>query len=184
MFRDQGIGIFDLTEAQWKSSYNASASEYVTPDIVRAYYAANRRYPAQWASPVVENWFKNPGSSPNGSSSTHSVQLPARSGARKTGIIVAAVVGPVMGVAMTITVTLILLQKRKAAIKEGQHNSVQQPTGHEMRPMEIELDESCTKIEMPVKERRHEIGEEWFQELNAERVYELEVPGQQRHRSP
>ncbi len=60
---DQAIGIFDLTEMAWKSSYDASASPYITPDAVKSFYTQHGRYPAQWDSGVVEDWFKNPGKS-------------------------------------------------------------------------------------------------------------------------
>lgn len=34
----QGIGVFDMTALQWKTSYEANAAPYVAPDIVRKYY--------------------------------------------------------------------------------------------------------------------------------------------------
>lgn len=34
---EQGIGVFDMTELQIKDAYNASASAYVSPDIVAQY---------------------------------------------------------------------------------------------------------------------------------------------------
>ena len=53
----QGLGIFDLTEMQWKASYNATAEPYVTPDVVKTYYSKHGRYPATWTTPVVRDWF-------------------------------------------------------------------------------------------------------------------------------
>lgn len=35
----QGLAIFDLTELQWKSSYDANASAYQTPQPIKDIYA-------------------------------------------------------------------------------------------------------------------------------------------------
>lgn len=35
----QGLGIFDLTDLTWASSYNASAAPYVAPKMVKDWYA-------------------------------------------------------------------------------------------------------------------------------------------------
>lgn len=35
---DNGLGIFDLTKLEWRSSYNASAAEYDSPQIVKDWY--------------------------------------------------------------------------------------------------------------------------------------------------
>ena len=56
---DQGIGIFDLTDMEWKSSYDPSAAAYVTPQLVKSYIQQNGKYPSTWANSVVEEWFKN-----------------------------------------------------------------------------------------------------------------------------
>ncbi len=37
----QGLGIFDLTEMTWGSSYDASAAPYTTPRIVKDWYSKN-----------------------------------------------------------------------------------------------------------------------------------------------
>lgn len=37
----QGLGIFDLTEMTWSSSYNANAAPYITPQIVKDWYSKN-----------------------------------------------------------------------------------------------------------------------------------------------
>ena len=57
----QGIGIFDMSEMQWKDSYDASAAPYVTPDIVKSYYQSNGRNPSSWTSPIVQSWFTKQG---------------------------------------------------------------------------------------------------------------------------
>jgi hypothetical protein len=54
---EQGLGIFDLTELAWKSSYDPNAAPYTTPVAVKAANAKNGKYPAEWSSPTIESWF-------------------------------------------------------------------------------------------------------------------------------
>lgn len=57
---DQGIGIFDLSELQWKESYDASAEPYVTPANIKEWYKSNAKYPS-WNDPLIEQWFTEGG---------------------------------------------------------------------------------------------------------------------------
>ena len=61
----QGIGVFDMSDFQWKDSYNANAAHYVTPDIVKSDIEQNGQYPSTWDDPVLEGWFKQAASSPS-----------------------------------------------------------------------------------------------------------------------
>jgi hypothetical protein len=36
----QGLGIFDMTDMVWKDSYDANASDYQSPEVVKDWYAA------------------------------------------------------------------------------------------------------------------------------------------------
>jgi Kelch motif len=60
----QGIGVFDMTTLQWKDSYDADAEAYVTPEVVKSWYAANGAYPATWDNAVVEGLFTQSGNNP------------------------------------------------------------------------------------------------------------------------
>ena len=57
---EQGIGVFDLTDLKWKSSYDADAESYVTSRIIKDYYEQNAPYPS-WDSPEVERWMVEQG---------------------------------------------------------------------------------------------------------------------------
>jgi len=57
---DQGIGIFDMSELEWKSSYDHSAAKYVTPPLVKNYYAKHGSYP-KFQHKAVEGWFTKEG---------------------------------------------------------------------------------------------------------------------------
>jgi len=61
----QGIGVFDMTTLQWKDSYDAEAKAYVTPKVVKSWYAANGPYPATWDNAVVEGLFTPQGKKPD-----------------------------------------------------------------------------------------------------------------------
>lgn len=59
----QGIGIFDLTDMEWKDHYDPSAASYTTPQAMKGWYEQNGRYPSAWDDPVVQGWFTGTGDS-------------------------------------------------------------------------------------------------------------------------
>lgn len=52
----QGLGIFDLTEMQWKDSYDAKAERYETPKVVKDGIESGGVYPGKWDDPVISEW--------------------------------------------------------------------------------------------------------------------------------
>lgn len=52
----QGLGIFDLTEMQWRENYNANADAYETPRMVKDGMAKEGMYPKKWDSQEVAKW--------------------------------------------------------------------------------------------------------------------------------
>ncbi len=67
---EQGIGVFDMSTLQWKSSYQASASVYARPEPVWQHYQKHgRNPPSTWSNPEVQRLFDsnsttNPDSDP------------------------------------------------------------------------------------------------------------------------
>jgi hypothetical protein len=59
----QGIGIFDLTDMEWKDHYDPPAEPYRSPDAVKDGYARNGPFPSQWNNDTVQGWFTNIGMS-------------------------------------------------------------------------------------------------------------------------
>ena len=57
----QGIGIFDMSDFEWKDQYNPSAAPYVTPNVVKSWYEQNGRYPTSWDDNTVKAWFTQTG---------------------------------------------------------------------------------------------------------------------------
>ncbi|KAH7125761.1 hypothetical protein B0J11DRAFT_606285 [Dendryphion nanum] len=64
-----GLGIFDMTDMRWKSQYDANASSYKSPQVVRDYYDNNSRYPTQWSSPELAVMFGQTSKPPSQTSS-------------------------------------------------------------------------------------------------------------------
>lgn len=53
----QGLGIFDLSDLEWKASYDASASSYTTPHVVKTHIEREGRFPPAWSDTTVKTWF-------------------------------------------------------------------------------------------------------------------------------
>ena len=43
---DEGLGVFDVTDMEWKNGYDANDPPHGTPNIVKAYYKTNGLEPA------------------------------------------------------------------------------------------------------------------------------------------
>ena len=109
----QGIGVFDLTAMQWKTSYDPNAAPYITPDAVKAYYAQNGRYPASWSKPVIGNWFTNPGPVRANANTTSPTSPPSESSGSHAGAIAGGTVGGVVAVALFTLLAFFLLRRRR-----------------------------------------------------------------------
>ena len=104
----QGLGIFDLTALQWKSSYDASAATYRTPDVVKAWYRENGTAPARWDDPALGAFFEkaspaDPGEEAGtaaGSPGTSPSPSPSSKPSSHTAAIAGGVVGGVVGLAL------------------------------------------------------------------------------------
>ncbi|KAJ9139468.1 Kelch repeat protein [Pleurostoma richardsiae] len=72
----QGLGVFDMTAMQWTSSYDANASAYDTPDVVKQFYTSGGLDKVVWSSDSVKEIFTSAtpdfGSSVGGSGSSAS----------------------------------------------------------------------------------------------------------------
>ena len=51
-----GLGVFDVSDMEWRSEFDPDVAEYVTPEAVRSYLAGYDQYPA-WSNSIVESWF-------------------------------------------------------------------------------------------------------------------------------
>jgi hypothetical protein len=107
---EQGIGIFDMSELEWKASYNASAATYVTPDVVKIDIAENGPFPASWSDEVVENWFRSTGASSTEAAMSKSTKS---SSSVDDATIAGGVMGAVVGTASIGVAVWYLLRRRR-----------------------------------------------------------------------
>jgi hypothetical protein len=52
----QGLKTFDLTDMEWKDSFDAGAAAYKTLKQIKDYIERNGQYPAQWDDQDLERW--------------------------------------------------------------------------------------------------------------------------------
>lgn len=56
-----GIGVFDMSNLEWKDMYDSDADAYTTPEIVKDYIDENGPYPSIWSDSSVADLFLNKG---------------------------------------------------------------------------------------------------------------------------
>ncbi|KAL8788242.1 MAG: hypothetical protein Q9213_001762 [Squamulea squamosa] len=92
----QGLGVFDMTTLTWADRYVANAPSYEQSALVRSYYR--------------DNHFSQPPSSTSGPST---LPLPPSSSSSSIGAIASAVVGSVIGLALTSGIATIIYRRRR-----------------------------------------------------------------------
>jgi len=161
----QGIGIFDLTDMNWKDHYDPSAEPYRSPDAVKDWYARNGRFPSQWNNKTVQGWFTNIGMSlrlsslsplrkfgimTNQGNQTESTISPANAGnqkvdstGNKTGLIAGAAIGGSLAAVLIATLVWLLVRRR-------QRTTVPRDTSLQNRYSKAELhSDHAVKPELP-----------------------------------
>jgi hypothetical protein len=173
----QGLGIFDMSEMEWKSEYDPSAPPYVTPDVIQNYYSTNGRFPASWSNPTIEGWFKKISKSTNckilytaltfSKGSEQTSTAPKHSS--HPGTIAGGVVGGTAVLALIASLIYLYRRRAKKSMKRYE-NAVDYQTSSQSE----ELD-GVPKYEMKVSESPGELyGSLWRNELPvSERPSEL-----------
>lgn len=168
----QGLGIFDLTAMQWSSSYDANAEPYQTPDVVKAWYAANGTSPTRWDDPAVQKFFErastsNPGSSAGTASEspnptpTPSSGTTSKSSSSHAGAIAGGVIGGVAALVFVAgSIFWLLRRKRKPDGASGyavpkEHARPELPVIGAEKPQELPL--NCRPQELPLNYRPQEL---------------------------
>ena len=160
----QGLGIFDLTEMQWKDKYDADAPPYESPDVVKAWYRANGTATQDWDDPDVQKLFEKVSTTTpsatagTASESPSSTLSPSESSTPQshtshTGAIAGGVVGGVAAAGLLATLIFLLLRRKSrnqgsyaAADRDrGMHSEL--PTHQEKRGPQ-ELPETYRPMEM------------------------------------
>ena len=118
-----GIGVYDLTAADWLAGLNATAEAYERPKIVQDYYKSNGPYPPAWTQPslrdLIERQNNNVSTSAlSGSGNATSVSAPSHSNSgnsiSRSGIITGAAIGGVAGLLLPFLLFYILLFRRRS----------------------------------------------------------------------
>ncbi|KAJ9604855.1 hypothetical protein H2200_010970 [Cladophialophora chaetospira] len=152
-----GIGVFDMTEFAWVDHYDAAAKDYVSPDVVKAYYQNNYEKPA-FSDPTLASVFaftplanSSNSTSPNGSNSSDG---PSKSSSN-TGAIVGGVVGGIAVIAAILFGVWFFLRRRKqqrarAAQQESESSELYTKPQYteEYSPPVFEADPSASRSEL------------------------------------
>ena len=177
------IGIFDMTNLQWMSSFNHTPDPYIRPDLVNSYYESNPAYPS-WSFSAVQAAFSSLDGSPapvqnasstsaapgiiptrTGATGSSQTQAPAEgSGHSSTNIraIVGGVVGGVVLMALTLACTFML--RRRRCRRQQLH------TSNETKQEKVEMEATVVSLphsgpwEMGGKDDRAEVDAETNQQ--------------------
>lgn len=122
---NHGIGVFYLTAMEWKDSYDANAEPYITPNVVKSWYATNGPYPSTWNDAAVEGFFtQSSPSSPKTDANSDPGSPQDGSASNKPGasVIAGGVVGGVVGLALL--ATLFWLYRRSRSHPRNAHSTL------------------------------------------------------------
>lgn len=149
----QGIGVYDLSVMKWKDSYDPGAAQYVTPDVVKAYYRDNDMTDFAWESELVKEWFSSKvGTTHPGDRSD--------SGGSNVGAIAGGVVGGLVSIGLISALVFFFLRRKRT-----RSNRRRWDVNDKMDRPESELPDENRITELATKERP--------QESDATPIYEL-----------
>ncbi|KAI1849402.1 hypothetical protein JX266_004897 [Neoarthrinium moseri] len=119
----RGLGIFDMTEMVWSSSYDPQAAVYDSPAVVKTWYSQGGLDAVNWANDEVKTLFVsgtnssanngNGTSTSSGDSSTPIGSSGAGMGNNNTGAILGGTIGGACGLAIIGVLSFLLWRQRK-----------------------------------------------------------------------
>ena len=143
--RKHGLGIFDMTDLSWSSSYNASSKPYEQPPVVKQFYAANSPQPSVWNDPALATIFATNTITTQPSSSSVGVNIVASGSSaahrNHTGAIAGGVVGGLFVICILLGLFLFLLRRQRHKQRVDQTSPP---------PIVSELDKNTPAQEMPI----------------------------------
>ena len=132
-----GLGVFDMTELSWSSSYDAKAQPYEQPSIVKEYYTRNPPQPHEWNDPALAAVFAfnistktspvgntSPVASSNGAATTTSERSATHR--NNVGAIAGGVLGGLVAICIVLGIVLYFLRR------QHQKRDVSQPPTSEL----------------------------------------------------
>jgi hypothetical protein len=143
----QGLGIFDLTNMQWKDQYDADAEPYITPKIIKESISETGMYPKTWDDPLVESWIV-------GEKSTDIAAKESRK-QNNTGLIAGSVIGGVFAAAIFLSL-IVLCWRRHASKSIAAEPQSPNKTSQSTSPEENHLSPTQGKVGVDGRHRRYE----------------------------
>ncbi|KAM0334379.1 hypothetical protein ACHAQA_001405 [Verticillium albo-atrum] len=133
----QGLGVFDMTELNWTNEYDADASDYDSPQVVKSWYADGGLDDVKWSSQEVATLFgktdgqvEEGGGSDNqdGGGGNGSDSGSDNSSSTPVGAIAGGVVGGIAAIAIVGLIVWFLRRRSKqreaAGVSESHHAGV------------------------------------------------------------
>ncbi|KZL86431.1 kelch repeat protein [Colletotrichum incanum] len=145
----QGLGIFDITELQWKDEYDSTAAKYDSPQIIKIWYNAGNLAKVSYDA-KVEAFLKTSSNSGGPGSSRDSEGSPLTA-----GVIAGAVAGSVSLIAL-IGAAAFFVRRRRNSRSQG--TLVPEAGGHtESGCSPTELSAASQIFELPIKQEYTEL---------------------------
>ncbi|KAL8415189.1 hypothetical protein RB594_006140 [Gaeumannomyces avenae] len=157
-----GVGVFDMTELQWRGGYDVNAAEYRSPQVVADWYKAGNANKIVWASQATKNLFatankanpENAGNntSPNGGGDSSTDRKdetskptdPTATPSVNIGLVVGVAVGSAALLGMLVlAVILVRIRRRLAKPQEprsrepSRERRDSKPRGAELQGLEV-----------------------------------------------
>lgn len=149
----QGLGVFDLTDMTWSSSYDPDAAEYDSPSLVKTWYSQGGLDSVTWASDELKTIFvggtnssntngngtsssnsgDGNGSGSSGSGSSSSGDSSSAGSSSNTGAIAGGVVGGVVGLALIALLCWFIARRRKTKYAAASQNAPELPGSEEQQ---------------------------------------------------
>ncbi|KAI1326127.1 hypothetical protein F5Y16DRAFT_375842 [Xylariaceae sp. FL0255] len=120
------IGIFDMTDLTWLSSYDPNATTYDSPDVVKQWYAAGNLDNVQWDDDALKNLMLN-------TTSTTDASQASSNGSMSRSVVAGGVAGGIAGFAILMTVSLLYRRRRKRSRAEAVGRDISNPFGTRVR---------------------------------------------------
>ncbi|KAK1961564.1 hypothetical protein LY78DRAFT_588434, partial [Colletotrichum sublineola] len=156
----QGLGIFDVTDLQWKDEYDAKAAEYDSPAIIKSWYITGNL--ANLSDPVRALFQSTPESDSRGHSGSTAEQSPLTSGA-----VAGIVIGGVLLVGLIGVAAFFLRRRRNCRTQSGGAPVVHKDPQYSPKELSTETEISELSIKQPNPELQGHDPRYYAAELDA-----------------
>ncbi|KAL8715201.1 MAG: hypothetical protein Q9220_001159 [cf. Caloplaca sp. 1 TL-2023] len=181
-----GIQIFDLTELQWASQYDANAEAYKSPQVVKDWYQKNEISSVHFDDPDVPKLFAGSMSTGN----TTPTNTTASSGHRNintsnpkpshTGAIIGGVIGGIAALCLILLLLFLLIRRRRKRHQNTQPDTTTTQTYHQ--PSSWPAQKGTIELRAHGGQHSELVGEDPKFEMDDERQRrEMDALGTQRH---